>query len=100
VFPRPDDPFAEPSDQLAALYQEGLWNVYDYLLANDPGSAYTYVYRGQAQTLDQLFLSPALRRRMSDAWVPHLNSDWPAGVITEGRFGASDHEPVVAAFRF
>lgn len=100
VYPRPDDPFAEPSDQLAALYQAGLWNVFSYLLENTPAAAYTYVYQGQAQTLDQLFLSPALRRRLKLAWVPHVNSDWPAGTTTSGRFGASDHEPVVAAFRF
>lgn len=100
VYPRPDDPFADPSDQLAALYQAGLWNLYDYFLESAPAAAYTYVYRGQAQTLDQLFLSPALKRRLEMAWIPHVNSDWPAGTITDGRFGASDHEPVVAAFRF
>ena len=100
VFPRPDDPFPTPSDQLAALYQAGLWNVYDQLLEDDPAAAYSYVYQGQAQTLDQLFLSPALRRRLESAWIPHMNSDWPAGTLTEGRFGASDHEPVVASFRF
>ena len=100
VYPRPDDPFPDPSDQLAPLYEAGLWNLYTYLLEQDAGSAYTYVYQGQAQTLDQLFLSPALRRHLAAAWVPHVNSDWPAGVLTDGRFGASDHEPVVAAFRF
>jgi uncharacterized protein len=66
VFPLPDDPFAagDPlyaSGQLGPLYERGLRNLYDVLVREVPASAYSYVFEGQAQTLDQLFVSPRLR---------------------------------------
>jgi hypothetical protein len=65
VFPRPDDPFAPgdplfPSDQLAPLYESGLANLWDDLVADEPSAAYSYTFQGQAQTLDQLFVNDAL----------------------------------------
>ena len=65
VFPRPDDPIATaanpaPSDQLAPLYEAGLRNLWDDLLADTPSSAYSYSFQGQAQTLDHLLVNDAL----------------------------------------
>lgn len=100
VFPRPDDPFAPgspqfPSDQLAPLYEAGLGNVFDEIVAARPASAYSYVFSGQAQTLDHQFLSPALSRRLAAARIAHINADWPADEPGDGARGASDHDPLV-----
>lgn len=100
TFPRPDEPSSRyPSDQLAPLYNAGLENLYDALLAERPAGAYTHVHRGQAGTIDQLFVSPALGAQRAAVWVPHLNTDWPDQPEGEAMFGASDHDPVVAIFR-
>ena len=51
VFPRPDDPIATganptPSDQLGPLYDAGLRNLWDDLVADAPSAAYSYASRG------------------------------------------------------
>jgi predicted extracellular nuclease len=103
VFPRPDDPFAAddpsyPSDQLAPLYQAGLTNLWERIAAEDPGSAYTYVFLGQAQTLDQLFVSPALLDDVEAVHAAHINADWPADHPDDRSRGVSDHDPPLARF--
>jgi predicted extracellular nuclease len=103
VFPRPDDPFAPghplyPSDQLGPLYDQGLRNLYDVILSREPASAYSYVFEGQAQTLDQLFVSPTLRSELEDMRMAHINADWPADFDGDGARGTSDHDPPVARF--
>ena len=99
VYPRPDDPqVGEPTDQLGALYDAGLHNLYDGHLESAPQSAYSYVYRGQAGTLDQLFVNDAMKDRLVRFWVGHFNSDWPDDYEGDGSFGASDHDPVIATF--
>jgi uncharacterized protein len=101
VFPRPDDPFAPPatSDQLAPLYNAGLTNLYDTLVRQVPASAYSYVFQGQAQTLDQLFVSRALFNELEQVRVAHINADWPAEFEGDGPRGVSDHDPQLARFR-
>jgi len=103
VFPRPDDPFAPgdpqfPSDQLGPLYAAGLTNLWDRLVAESPASAYSYVFDGQAQTLDNLFVSPALDVEVSSVQVAHVNADWPAAEPADGPHGVSDHDPPRAVF--
>ncbi len=94
VYPRPHDPFPEdPSDQLASLYDAGLVNVYDHMLSRYPEGAYSYVYQGQAQTLDQIFLSPALAEQLIHAENIHLNSDFTPGEEDRDR-AWSDHDPL------
>ncbi|HEV2874169.1 MAG TPA: hypothetical protein VGW14_03395 [Thermoleophilaceae bacterium] len=106
VFPRPDDPFAPgdplfPSDQLGPLYDEaGLENLWDELRRQVPASAYTYVFEGQAQTLDHQFVSRRLERDLEQVRVAHINADWPADFAGDGARGASDHDPVVSRFEF
>jgi predicted extracellular nuclease len=106
VFPRPDDPFAPgdplfPSDQLGPLYDEaGLENLWDELRREVPASAYTYVFEGQAQTLDHQFVSRQLERDLERVRVAHINADWPADFAADGARGASDHDPVVSRFEF
>jgi predicted extracellular nuclease len=106
VFPRPDDPFAPgdplfPSDQLGPLYDEaGLENLWDELRRQVPESAYTYVFEGQAQTLDHQFVSRQLERDLERVRVAHINADWPADFDGDRARGASDHDPVVSRFEF
>ena len=106
VFPRPDDPFAPghplfPSDQLGPLYDEaGLENLWDELAEEVPASAYTYVFQGQAQTLDHQFVSAELAGDLEQVRVAHINADWPKDFPEDGARGASDHDPVVSRFGF
>jgi hypothetical protein len=103
VYPRPDDPFAPghllfPSDQLGALYTQGLENLWDVLVAEVPSSAYSYIFQGQTQTLDQIFVTPSLSAGLQRFRAAHVNSDWPADFDGDVARGASDHDPQVAAF--
>jgi predicted extracellular nuclease len=103
VYPRPDDPFMPgdalfPSDQLAALYNQGMTNLYDSLLAEVPVAAYSYVYQGQAQTLDQIFASPTSMGEFVQMRSAHINSDFPKDYPLDGPRGTSDHDPQVARF--
>lgn len=106
VYPRPDDPFAPigqagSSDQLKALYDAGLSNLWDVLLAQAPASAYSYVFQGQAQTLDQMFVSQSLLADLREFRVAHINSDFPADdTSVDVARGTSDHDPNAAIFKF
>ncbi len=98
VFPRPDDPLVPASDQLAPLYELGLENLFDTLVAEVPASAYTYVFEGQAQTLDHQFVTSRLGDELEQARVAHVNADWPADYAGDGPRGASDHDPLVGRY--
>jgi hypothetical protein len=103
VYPRPDDPFAPgsplyPSDQLAALYNQGMTNLYDFLVTEVPVSAYSYVYQGQAQTLDQMFATPSVLDDLVQFRASHINSDFPSDYDGDGPRGTSDHDPQVARY--
>ncbi|GAB3144327.1 hypothetical protein GCM10027290_22400 [Micromonospora sonneratiae] len=103
VFPRPDDPIATgadptPSDQLAPLYDAGMRNLWDDLAADAPASAYSYVFEGQVQTLDHLFVNGVLHRDLIEMRAAHINADWPASHEGDGSRGSSDHDPQVARF--
>ncbi|RKN44219.1 lamin tail domain-containing protein [Micromonospora endolithica] len=104
VFPRPDDPIATaaeptPSDQLAPLYDAGMRNLWEDLLADAPSSAYSYSFEGQAQTLDHLFVNESLHGDLVQMRAAHINADWPAEYAGDGSRGSSDHDPQVARFR-
>jgi predicted extracellular nuclease len=105
VYPRPDDPFApigQPasSDQLGSLYNPslGLTNLWDVLLGQAPQSAYSYVYVGMAQTLDQMFINPAMGADLVQFRIAHINSDFPADYPGDVARGTSDHDPNVGTF--
>lgn len=100
VFPRPDEPLpATPSDQLAPLYDAGLRNLWEDLAEDVPAAAYSYVYQGQAQTLDHLFVNGKLHGDLVRVRAAHINADYPAGPADDGSRGSSDHDPQVALFR-
>jgi len=58
------------------------------------------VFDGQAQTLDNLFVSPALLDNLQSVQVAHINADFPAGNPDDGPRGTSDHDPPRAVFAF
>jgi len=95
VFPRPDDPLDPPSDQLGPLYEAGLFNVVDRVTAEAPARAYSYIYEGVANVLDQMFLSPAARQRVVRADYLKLNAGAPERFPEEPPLRASDHDPLV-----
>ncbi|MEH0842724.1 lamin tail domain-containing protein [Micromonospora sp. CPCC 205711] len=104
VFPRPDDPIATaanptPSDQLGPLYQAGMRNLWDDLVAEVPAAAYSYTFSGQAQTLDNLFVNGRLHDDLVQIRVAHINADYPTDTEGLGDRAASDHDPQVARFR-
>ncbi|MDZ5444646.1 lamin tail domain-containing protein [Micromonospora sp. 4G57] len=104
VFPRPDDPIATganptPSDQLGPLYQAGMHNLWDDLVADVPAAAYSYTFSGQAQTLDNLFTNDKLHDDLVQIRSAHINADYPTDAEGLGDRGASDHDPQVARFR-
>jgi hypothetical protein len=104
VFPRPDDPIARtdsdtPSDQLGALYRAGLHSLWDDLARANPAAAYSYVFQGQAQTLDHLFVNDNLYRDLVEMRAAHVNAGFPADFDGDGARGVSDHDPQVARFR-
>jgi predicted extracellular nuclease len=105
VYPRPDDPFApigQPasSDQLGSLYDPGLGltNLWDVLLAQAPEAAYSYVYIGMAQTLDQVFVNQLMLTDLQQYRIAHINSDFSADYPGDVARGTSDHDPNVGAF--
>jgi hypothetical protein len=105
VYPRPDDPFApigQPgsSDQLGALYNPdlGLTNLWNVLLGQAPETAYSYVYQGQAQTLDQMFVNGSLLADLQQCRSAHINSDFPADYPGDVARGTSDHDPQAATY--
>jgi predicted extracellular nuclease len=102
VFPRPDDPVPPsdggPSDQLAPLYDAGLTSLWDVLVDEVPAAAYSYVFEGQAQTLDQQFVGDGLLADLVEQRVAHVNADWPAEHQPATGRGVSDHDPSVARF--
>jgi hypothetical protein len=100
VYPRPDDPFPTPneSDQLKALYEVPLTNLWNLMVNEYPVSAYSYIYQGQSQTLDQLFTSQTWLAELTQARMTHINADFPADYPGDGPRGTSDHDPVFSAY--
>jgi hypothetical protein len=100
VYPRPDDIAYGASDQLASLYNPslGLKNLWEVLLDQAPESAYSYIYLGMAQTLDQMFINQTMLADLKQFRVAHVNSDFPADYPDDVARGTSDHDPNVATF--
>jgi len=67
-------------------------------LGQAPDAAYSYVYLGQAQTLDQVFVNAPMRASLDQFRIAHINSDFPADYAGDVARGTSDHDPNVAAF--
>jgi predicted extracellular nuclease len=98
VYPRPDDIAYGASNQLGALYASnvGLKNLWEVLVDQKPEAAYSYVYLGMAQTLDQMFANQLMLADLQEFRIAHINSDFPADYPDDVARGTSDHDPNVA----
>ncbi|MCI0712434.1 MAG: hypothetical protein L0154_19925 [Chloroflexi bacterium] len=88
--------FRESSE--IALLEAEMVNV---TAGNVPDAAdYTYIFAGQAQVLDYLFVSPALADLMTGAHIQHINADYSYDyrLSVDEVYHAGDHDPVVAIF--
>jgi predicted extracellular nuclease len=62
---------------------------------------YSYRHFGQAGTLDYAFASPALAESARQAFIWHINSDWPRNMdLPQPWLRMSDHDPVVVDLDF
>ena len=61
---------------------------------------YSYVYQGEAGTLDYALASPALAALVRRTEILHVNAAWPPGMdLPQDWLGASDHDPVLVDLR-
>ncbi len=79
------------SRSIKIFEKSGLTNLINKLT---PARAYTYIHRGNSQTIDQFLVSRAMLRRYRGIDVIHFNSDFPE------RRRNSDHDPIVGIFAF
>jgi hypothetical protein len=75
-----------------------LHHVYELVA---PLLPYTYIYQGEAETLDHILVSPSLYRYLVYVGAVHINADYPPPHPddTSAR-RVSDHDPLVAIFSF
>jgi predicted extracellular nuclease len=66
------------------------------LVENVIGDRYTYIFEGNAQSLDHMLYSQSLSNRLVASNIVHLNSD----KVPDDPARASDHEAVVGDFDF
>src|SRR5258706_2577627 len=102
VYAHPDNNSLGATDQLAALYAAalGLKNLYEVELAQAPEAAYSYVFVGMAQTIDQVFVNPSMLAHLSGVRTAHINSDFPADYPGDVARGTSDHDPTAVRFLY
>lgn len=77
-----DSAFGPASQTLEAA---GLTNL---TLSLPPQARYSFIFEGNGQTLDHVFVSPVLTRALRSYRIEHLNTEYPDA--------ASDHDPVRA----
>lgn len=102
VYAHPDNNSLNAVDQLAALYDPsiGLKNLYEVELSQAPEAAYSYVFQGMAQTIDQVFVNQPLLAHLKDVRTAHINSDFAADYGDDEARGTSDHDPTAVRFLF
>lgn len=78
-----------PVDVLRAAGFTELLDTADY-------RPFSFMYYGQAGTLDYAFVNPALKQRVQKAFIWHVNSTMPAHMeLPQPWLRFSDHDPVV-----
>lgn len=86
------------SDPVRTLRQKGFTDLVE-LLAGLP--QYSYVYRGEAGTLDYAFASEGMLAAVSHAAIWHINAKWPQKMdLPQPFLRSSDHDPVVVDLDF
>jgi predicted extracellular nuclease len=79
-------------DPIKAIRQAG----FEELMDDQASPTFSYMYFGEAGTLDYAFISPALKQNISRSLIWHANSTMPANMtlpLPWMRF--SDHDPVI-----
>ncbi len=85
------------SPPLDVLREGGLRHVFERLPLDE---RYTYIYHGEAQTLDHILVNDPLWRDLRQVHVLHTNADWPPPREDDtSPRRKSDHDPVIAIFR-
>lgn len=84
-------------DPIVAIIESGFKD----LMASGPvGLTYSFIYSGQAGTLDYAFASEELIPFMRSARILNINSPYPLGVdLPQPWLGSSDHDPVLVDLR-
>ena len=86
------------SPPMDALRQSGLRHAYELAAPYRP---YTYIYQGESETLDHVWLTESLYARLARADVLHINADYsPAIPGDPSARRVSDHDPLIAVFSF
>ncbi len=92
-------------DPIAALEAGGLVDQIEAFVS-DPATRYTYVYDGQAGSLDQALTTPAMTSQVAGVTLWHIDADEPAVIdynleykspdlYSATPYRASDHDPVI-----
>ncbi len=84
--------------EAGAATDSQLRHVYELIAPLIP---YTYIYQGEAETLDHILVTPSLYRYLVYVGAVHINADYPLPMPddTSAR-RVSDHDPLVAIFSF
>ncbi len=86
------------SPPLDALRDGGLRHVYEAVSGERP---YTYVFQGESETLDHILVTPSLFEHLVRVSPLHIDADYPPPTPgDESPLRVSDHDPLVAVFRF
>jgi predicted extracellular nuclease len=86
------------SPPMDVLREAGLRHVYELV---EPDRPYTYIYQGESETLDHIWLSPSLYEHLSGVTALHINADYPPPIPGDpSARRVSDHDPLVAVFTF
>jgi predicted extracellular nuclease len=86
------------SDPISTFRNKGFVEIVEHV-AGLP--QHSYVYWGEAGTLDYAFASDALLRLVSHAEIGHINSNWPQKMnLPKPWLRSSDHDPVAVDLDF
>jgi predicted extracellular nuclease len=84
-------------DPVQQLLMDGF---HDLTAVPGPGFTFSYVFRGEAGSLDHALSTRDLVSRVAGAGIPNVNSIHPRRMALEPDWlGASDHDPVVVDLR-
>ncbi len=74
----------------------GLRHVYEYV---EPDLPYTYIYEGESETLDHVWVTPSLYQRLLRVEVLHIDADFTLPPPDDATaMHVSDHDPLVVVF--
>lgn len=86
------------SKPLDLFRDAGLDHVFDIL---EPAQRYTYIFQGASQSLDHILVTPNIMELIESVDILHINADFPpADPDDPSPIHKSDHDPVIARFRF